>query len=392
MAKMVKTNTPGIYKRGKRYVITWEHRGKQHKEAFRTMAEAREAKAARQSGDRRPTSRIGFEDYFERWIESYSGRTARGFTDSSRDSYRYPIESHALPVWRSWRLAEIEPVDVRDLFGKMRRDGKGTAAIKKLRAPLSALFATAVEEGLLRSNPVQGVRIPNGSDAEPEDDRRVKALTREELRLLLAALPERWRLFHEFLAHTGLRISEAVGLRWEHVELGDRPHVKVREQFYRAKRRKLKSDSGRRDVPLSAGMVEKLLAHRRDSYGGPEAPLFASATGTPLIGANIAKRVLRPTAEAVGLGRVTFHSLRHSCASMLFEQGRNIKQVQAWLGHADPALTLRTYVHLMDEGVGDADFMDAATAPGGQGGKGVASQALQTTANRNGAESPEMAH
>ena len=43
----------------------------------------------------------------------------------------------------------------------------------------------------------------------------------------------------------------------------------------------------------------------------------------------------------------------------LFEAGRDVKQVPAWLGHTDPAFTLRTYVHVMDAGVGDADFFDA---------------------------------
>jgi integrase len=49
---------------------------------------------------------------------------------------------------------------------------------------------------------------------------------------------------------------------------------------------------------------------------------------------------------------VTFHTFRHTCASLLFDDGRNIKQVQEWLGHADPGFTLRTYVHLLDAGVG----------------------------------------
>jgi hypothetical protein len=47
----------------------------------------------------------------------------------------------------------------------------------------------------------------------------------------------------------------------------------------------------------------------------------------------------------------------------LFEAGRNVKQVQEWLGHADPGFTLRTYVHLMDAGVGDAEFFDEAVQP-----------------------------
>ena len=70
------------------------------------------------------------------------------------------------------------------------------------------MFATAVDDNLLRSNPVQGVRIPAPlEDEEPEA--KAKALTRAELGVLLAALPEDWRLFFEFLTHTGLRISEA---------------------------------------------------------------------------------------------------------------------------------------------------------------------------------------
>jgi hypothetical protein len=54
MAKLVKTSTPGIYRRGGRYVVVWRHRGKQHKSFHRTYEEAREAKGRRQAGDRRP--------------------------------------------------------------------------------------------------------------------------------------------------------------------------------------------------------------------------------------------------------------------------------------------------------------------------------------------------
>lgn len=60
---------------------------------------------------------------------------------------------------------------------------------------------------------------------------------------------------------------------------------------------------------------------------------------------------------------MTFHTFPHTCASLLFDNGRNIKQVEEWLGHSDPEFTLRTYVHLMDSGVGDAEFFDEAVNP-----------------------------
>jgi integrase len=109
-----------------------------------------------------------------------------------------------------------------------------TSRLKALRAALSVMFATALEDEVLRSNPVRGVRVPTAFlGPQEEGDPRPKALTRAELGVLIDALPEGERLFFEFLAHTGLRISEAIGLTWEHIDLGKRPRVLVREQVYR---------------------------------------------------------------------------------------------------------------------------------------------------------------
>jgi integrase len=210
-----------------------------------------------------------------------------------------------------------------------------------------------------------------GGEAEEE---QAQALTRAELALLLAALPAEWRLFFEFLTHTGLRISEAIGLTWAHLDLGTRLRVLVREQVCEGERHRLKSRHGRRDLPLSPGMAERLRGLRRDSYRGEQAPVFATATGTELSRPNVAGRVLKPAAEAVALvvegedgepvAWVSFHTFRHTCASLLFDADRNVKQVAEWLGHADGAFTLRTYVHLMDNGLGDADFLDDAVSIG----------------------------
>jgi len=378
-AKLEKTRYPGIYRRGTRYVITWEYRGQQHKESFATLTEAREAKGNRNAGEKRPRSRVRFGDYFDEWIETYAGRTSRGFSETTRPEYRRPITTHAMPRWKTWKLSEVEPADVRDLFGKMRREDCSTSQIKKTRAALSVMFATALEDGVLRSNPILGVRIPAPRDDEEPTEEKAKALTRAELAIFLAALPDDWQLFFEFLTHTGLRISEAIGLRWEHLDLGESPKLEVREQLYKGNRKRLKSKDGERDLPLSPGMAQRLLAHRRDDYLGSKAPVFTSKAGSELRPENVYRRVLAPTAIGAGFkieievdgeeekrsrSTVSFHTFRHTCASLLFEAGRNVKQVQAWLGHADPGFTLSTYIHLMDAGVGSAAFFDDAVETG----------------------------
>jgi integrase len=95
--------------------------------------------------------------------------------------------------------------------------------------------------------------------------------------------------------------------------------------------------------------------------------MFATRTGTRYFDRNV-RRVLDAATERAGVPWVGFHTFRHTCASVLFDNGKNIKQVSVWLGHDDPAFTLRTYVHLMDDGLGQVDFLDEAV----KGGKGVA--------------------
>lgn len=387
MGKLTKTSTQGIFRRHKKdcgggrcdcaYVVMWRHRGRQHKETFRTLAEAREGQGKRRAGESRPSSRITVEAYFSDWIETYEGRTARGFSETSRSLYRRAIHDHALPTWRSWKLGEVEPAEVRALYRRLRAAGKSTATLRTLRAALSAMYSTAVEDGVTDSNPIRGVRLPGGENDEDEQ-KQAKALTREELRIFLAALPDDsyWRLFFELLATTGLRIGEAVGLTWENLDLSDQPKVKVREQVYRGKRKRLKSKDGKRDIPLPASVAAKLLAHRRDCYAGPKSPVFQTTTGSELDPHNVRRTILRPVAISLGYYEVVkdedgkqrerttlgFHAFRHTCASLLFAEGRNVKQVQRWLGHAKASITLDTYLHLLDEGVGEPLEIDVGVA------------------------------
>jgi integrase len=366
--KMEKTRTPGIYRRGSRFVVVWVHRGKQYKQFFATMAEAREAKGRRQGGDRRPTSRQPFEEYVREWLDSYRGRTRRGLAESTRRTYRRDMERWAVPYFERFRLAEVEPPDVRAFIGHLEAAGLRAPSIRSVIAPLRAMYATAVEDGVVPTNPTRDVRVGALRGTEAAEEERTRAMTRAELATLLGCIPECWRLPFELLAHTGLRISELAGLEWRDVVFGERPRLRVRRQDCRGEVRELKSEHSRREIPLSPGMARRLFATRRGRSA--TARVFTSATGERLNDGNLRRRVLIPATEAAGLSHVdddsrwrtwiTLHVFRHTCASLLFEAGRDVKQVSAWLGHADPAFTLRTYVHLMDEGIGDAEFMDEA--------------------------------
>jgi integrase len=349
-AKMRRTRYPGIFKRGRRYVVVWRHRGRQRKESFRTIAEAREAQGRRRMpGERQPPTRQWFEDYAMRWLDTYQGRTARGLSDTTRADYRRSIEAYAIPFFRRYRLSEIDPPDVRAFVRSLAESGMKTTSVRKNVAPLKALLATAVDDGALRSNPALGQRI-HVSHHAVNGPKGARAMSREELHLVLAALPAEWRPFFTFLAQTGLRISEALAVSWDDLDLGVAPRVRVRRQLYKGTLNALKSDHSAREVPLAPAMAMALRTMRADTYRGDDAPVFATRSGTPLNAHNLRHRVLQPAIKSIGLGWVSFHTFRHTCASLLFAGGKDVKQIQGWLGHADPGFTLRTYVRLLDDG------------------------------------------
>lgn len=248
---------------------------------------------------------------------------------------------------------------MRRLVRSLEERGLKAGSIRKNLARLKALFATAYEDGAIPSNPTQGLRV---TTAVSDESRKAKAMTRTELGLVLLALPDDERVFFTFLAQTGLRISEAIAVTWADVDLGTTPRVSVERQNYRGEVKRLKSAHSRRTIPLSAGMVAALRERRARSYAGEAAPVFITRFGKALNARNLRRRVLDKATGPLGLEWVGFHTFRHTCASLLFAGGKDVKQVQEWLGHADPGFTLRTYVHLMDEGLGSADFLDEAVA------------------------------
>lgn len=358
---LTKTRHAGIYRRGERYVVRFrDGQGRQRQRSARTLAEARKVRAAVTAdvarGEHRELSRITFAAYAGDWIAGYQGRTGKGTRYETRRRYARDLEHEAIPYFGRLRLVEVEPAHVRAFALHLAGPrALAPATVRNYLAPVRALFATAHEDGHIRHNPCASLRLPGGA-AEP-----VVALSEQELARLLAATPEGpGRLLLGFLADTGLRIGEALVLRWRNLDLPAQ-RVRVESRIYRGREAPPKSHYGRRAVPLSAGLAAELRRHRLASpHSGEDDHVFASAAGTCHAPENLYRRVLRPAAERAGLGVFGFHSLRHTAASRLLRAGVSPKQLQIVLGHHSPAFTLAIYAHLLPSDLPDVDFLDAA--------------------------------
>lgn len=358
--RLVKTKTPGIYSRGNRYVVVVRNGGKQVKKSCRTMAEARTVKAELTAdvarGEYRSESRQTVRDYFDTWIKTYTGRTGRGIRPETLEEYRRDLEAHVLPTLGRYKLGELTPQHVKRVATKLA-ESKAPNTVRLAIAPLRAMMATALEEGLIRSNPCTGIRLPQRVQADQEEE-RAKALSEDELRNLIEKVPKEHRLFVTLISHTGLRISEAVALQWQDLDFG-KGQLLVKRRLYRGSLAPPKSRYGTRTIKLSRGMSQALWGLRKTArHTAEDDPIFATKTGTYVEPSN-ASRWFKKAAREAGVEWASFHTLRHTAASMAFRHGKNAAQVQRMLGHHSPAFTLATYIHLLPGDLADADYQDS---------------------------------
>lgn len=195
-------------------------------------------------------------------------------------------------------------------------------------------------------------------------------------RLLDVIRGDRLEALYTVALAVGLRQGEALGLRWEDVDL-DAGMMNVRHALQRVDGRLVlvepKSHTSRRTIALPAGTVAALREHRRRQLEErvlagrrwqDQDLTFTTTIGTPLDGTAVTKRFQRLLAYA-GLPRQRFHDLRHACASLLLAQGVHPRVVMEVLGHSQISLTMNTYSHVIPALQREAaDRMEALLAGG----------------------------
>lgn len=243
-------------------------------------------------------------------------------------------------VSRQLKPGRIGAEAIRGHLQELTRLGMSASTLARKLAAIRALCRFLASEGLLRSDPVESVRLPRRRLALP----RVLSVDEVE-RLISAALrvPDRFwgsraRVMLELLYGCGLRIAELQDLRVADVVLDDR-YVRV-----------VGKRSKERIVPLG-GPAEQAV---RD-YLSEGRPHFAGKRACPQLvlnrrGGRLSRmgawKIVRRCVDLAGIRRhVTPHTLRHSFATHLLEGGADLRVVQELLGHADIATT-QVYVHL----------------------------------------------
>ncbi|MCP4663145.1 MAG: tyrosine recombinase XerC [bacterium] len=245
---------------------------------------------------------------------------------------------------RALRPGDVEPAAVRAFLAAMTREGLARRSRGRALSAVRSLFRFACRRGRLDANPAAGVRTPKQETTLPrhlrpgEVERLVESPSREGLSSG-SALEHRDRALLEVLYATGLRVGELVGLDWRDVDLSARV---LRVLGKGGKERMV--PFGRQATAALRTWLEGWETLRRDDASGEE-PVFVNYRGGRLSDRSV-RRIIDRHAAAAGLpAGVHPHTLRHTFATHLLEEGADLRAIQEFLGHASLATTQR-YTHV----------------------------------------------
>ncbi|MCP3973169.1 MAG: site-specific integrase [bacterium] len=164
------------------------------------------------------------------------------------------------------------------------------------------------------------------------------------------------------MARAGARIGEALALRRGDVD-GTTLHIRGSMSRNEGLRPVKGKNGAGRSIPIPTDLAARLSRHIASQTVTPlEGWLFTAPRGGQLRYDNWRTRTWRQIVEVAGIGEVKPHDLRHTVATSLFvRDGWTVPQVQAYLGHVDPAVTLKVYSHVNAESLprpSDGHFAD----------------------------------
>ena len=294
-----------------------------------------------------------FEVWFTEYVYIY-------LKPNTQRAYSSAVRTHILPELGHIRVADMTARIVQRFINT--RKGLSHASQNHLVCILKAAFSYAVEPCCFRmNNPVKNIRLPKDAARRTED---VHIFTAEEMQRIFEKWPQG---HHYYLAinicyHTGLRIGEALGLRWQDVDL-ENMELSVNGTMLESGewQSSPKSRSSIRTIPFGEKIGALLKAERRrqfaaqlqadgNSYNPDGFVCVYRFSGMPI---NPSEFHYFNTWCRNNFGGGSTHCLRHTHATMLLENGVSLEAVSKRLGHSSIGITSKYYSHVTQKGKDD---------------------------------------
>lgn len=285
----------------------------------------------------------------EFWKKKFEPEHIASLKPAGQRHYKY-CERKIMPELGPVALREVSHDHVLTLCRHLATESGGalgTQSVLHIRNALSGMFRHALAVGFLTGdNPARGVRLP------PMKRKQQQALSFSDAQRLIAAYPSPVKEMVHTSLLTSMNVAELAALRVKHVNLNDEPamidgeilpaySVMVRENYYEGKYSSVKTSARRRIVPLVPQLIVSLMAMiATNCVQGPETHLFQNKVGGVINYHNLARRVLRPFAEKLGITGVSWHVFRRSTATWAELIEMPMSERTAIMGHASGQMTM----------------------------------------------------
>lgn len=305
-----------------------------------------------------------FANWIGKWLDSVKNQIER----STWEGYYYPVQ-HVTNYFskKKIKLKDLKPIHFEQYYNYMLERGKidsenpvglKVKTIRQHRLVINLALDKAVILNMIPTNPAKNIKITNKKSSDYQ--KPLKILTLQESTELLDYLYETQDELADCVKATlyfGLRKSELLGLTLDSIDFEKhtlsitRTIVKVKSTY---EKERTKTQSSRRTYCLTGEMedffrnvIEKKEQNRKfygDTYKESKY-LFTWEDGR-LYSPDYIYHHFKRVIKKFGRPEITFHDLRHSTASILYDKGWKVKDIQEWLGHADAQTTLNIYTHL----------------------------------------------
>lgn len=299
-------------------------------------------------------SRELLAEHMNEWLEKEAKTRVRAKT---YQNYKDMVNLYINPALGDTILSNLTPTQIKGVYSTMIDKGLSPKTVKNTHGVLRNALEQAVKWGKLNRNPAELVSLPRQNKQE------MKVLTPEQtINFLDAVVNSRWKALFSLLVTTGMRPSEALGLKWKDVEL-ENERVTVNRTLTKVDGRwfleEPKTSRSRRSIPIPSGVVIDLEEHKKEQAAEKlkakegeytdHGFVFATKNGSPLDKNNIVNRYFKPLLLSADLPIIRLYDLRHTCATLLLSAGVNPKIVSERLGHASITLTMDTYSHVLPD-------------------------------------------
>lgn len=295
-------------------------------------------------------------------------------SDQQKTRYRKQVAHHLSGQFGMMPVASVTGDDVLAWIARMQAKGLSAKKIRNVHGPLSSAMKSQIRLGVIGVNPCAGVKLPKSETAGDT----MHFLSREEFGLLLAAIPDHYKLLVETMVATGLRWGEIAALTVAYCcnLSAHPPTIRVNKARKRDGENRhyvgsTKSARGRRTVAVPTSLALRLKESLRGRGQGSH--VFVNRLGGEIRHNRFWWKTWRPALEKAQnptapdgspdldaprlMKAPRIHDLRHTRASWMIAQGTDLMVLQRRLGHESITTTVDRYSHLLPQ-----QHIDAATA------------------------------